>query len=142
MFCNSLQGISIDENNPTYRAIDGNLYSKDGKTFLKLCVSDKKIDLVIPDGVTSISAFAAYYCDDLTSVVIPETVNFIGGSAFSQCTSLSEAVFENTSGWCVIPQGGKFQSTKNLDKTELCVPTIAAEYLSQTYYSWEWHCEN
>ena len=50
--------------------------------------------------------------------------------------------FENTSGWCVIPQGGKFQSTKNLDKTELCVPTIAAEYLSQTYYSWEWHCEN
>ena len=142
MFCNSLQGISIDENNPTYRAIDGNLYSKDGKTFLKFCVSDEKIDLVIPDGVTSISAFAAYYCDDLTSVVIPETVNFIGESAFSQCTSLSEAVFENASGWRVIPQGGKFQSTKNLDKTELCVPTIAAEYLSQAYYSWEWHCEN
>ncbi len=42
----------------------------------------KITDLVIPDGVTSISDFAFYDCTDLTSLTIPNSVTNIGVCAF------------------------------------------------------------
>ena len=46
-------------------------------------------DLVIPDSVTSIGAYAFKGCTGLTSVTIPESVTSIGGAAFEGCTGLS-----------------------------------------------------
>ena len=42
----------------------------------------------IPDSVTSIGSYAFYRCTSLTSVTIPDSVTSIGGSAFQNCTSL------------------------------------------------------
>ncbi|MBO7304349.1 MAG: leucine-rich repeat domain-containing protein [Clostridia bacterium] len=42
-------------------------------------------ELIIPDGVTSISAYAFYTCSSLTSVTIPDSVTSIGSSAFYNC---------------------------------------------------------
>ncbi len=39
-------------------------------------------DVVIPEGVTSIGAWAFKYCSSLASVVIPEGVTSIGDEAF------------------------------------------------------------
>ena len=47
------------------------------------------VDLVIPDGVTSISNYAFSGCSSLTSITIPESVTSIGSSAFSKCTGLT-----------------------------------------------------
>lgn len=50
---------------------------------------EKKIRQVeIPNGVTSIGAYAFDYCTKLESVTIPNTVTSIGDLAFEQCTSL------------------------------------------------------
>ena len=46
-------------------------------------------NLVIPEGVTSISSYAFYGCSRLTSVTIPSSVTSIGGSAFSFCSGLT-----------------------------------------------------
>jgi hypothetical protein len=46
-------------------------------------------DLVIPDGITSISQYAFYNCSSLTSVSIPESVTSIGQYAFYNCSSLT-----------------------------------------------------
>ena len=46
-------------------------------------------DLVIPDGVESISGFAFYQCRSITSLHIPESVKTIGSSAFEDCTGLT-----------------------------------------------------
>jgi hypothetical protein len=49
---------------------------------------EKITDLVIPDGVKSISSEAFYNIKDLTSVTIPHSVSFIGSSAFGGCDNI------------------------------------------------------
>jgi hypothetical protein len=53
-------------------------------------------DLVIPDGVTSISDYAFYYCEALTSVNTGNTVTSIGGYAFVGCTNITTLTIGST----------------------------------------------
>lgn len=46
--------------------------------------------------ITSIGAYAFYYCTNLTSVSIPNTVLTIGDYAFNHCTGLTELVIPNS----------------------------------------------
>ncbi len=50
---------------------------------------EEVIDLVIPEGVTSISDYAFDYCTDLNSVTIPDGVTKIGNNAFRDCKSMT-----------------------------------------------------
>ena len=60
-------------------------------------------NLVIPEGVTSISRFAFYGCSGLTSVTIPSSVTSIGYSAFYGCSGLTTTVYTGTiAQWCSI----------------------------------------
>ena len=56
-----------------------------------LYINGQKVegDLIIPDGVTSISDYAFYNCSDLTNVTIPNSVTNIGSSAFYNCNKLT-----------------------------------------------------
>ena len=161
LFCQGMEGVTVDERNETYRSIDGNLYSKDGKTLVRLCVSTENVSLTVPEGVTTVAEGAAYYahnvtavtfpdslthiercafqfCDALESVTLPAGLVYIGPSAFSGCEQLIGAVFQTPSGWSVIPQGGKFQDTKTLREADLAAPATAAEYLTDAYDGREW----
>ena len=46
-------------------------------------------ELIIPDGVTSIGAYAFSGCDGLTSITIPDRVTSIGEGAFFNCWNLT-----------------------------------------------------
>lgn len=46
------------------------------------------VDLVIPDGVASITEYAFYYCKSIVSVTIPESVAFIRKTAFYGCDNI------------------------------------------------------
>jgi len=56
---------------------------------------EEVIDLIIPNGVTSISDGAFRGCTDLISVKISDSVTSIGESAFEGCGSLSSVDFPN-----------------------------------------------
>ena len=52
--------------------------------------------VTIPNSVTSIGAIAFYGCSSLTSVTIPNSVISIGDSAFYHCSSLTSIVIPNS----------------------------------------------
>lgn len=68
---------------------------------------EKITDLVIPDGVTTISPRAFYYCSSLTSISFPASVASIGNMAFDGCTNLSSVNISDIAAWCNIVFGGK-----------------------------------
>ena len=90
--CDSLTSITLDKDNTVYQSIDGNLYSKDGKTLIQYAIGKTATEFVIPEGVTTIGAYAFWNCSSLTSVVIPDSVTSIGSWAFSYCDSLTSVV--------------------------------------------------
>ena len=87
--CHSLTSITVSENNAAYKSIDGNLYTKDGKTIVQYAKGKTANSFTIPDGVTSIGDYAFYNCSRLISIVIPDGVTFIYESAFDYCASLT-----------------------------------------------------
>ena len=87
--CSSLTSITVDENNANYKSIDGNLYTKDGKTFIQYAIGKTDASFTIPDSVTSTGREAFEYCTSLTSITIPDSVTRIGDFAFRGCSSLT-----------------------------------------------------
>ena len=94
--CSSLTSIAVDANNANYKDIDGNLYSKDGKTLLRYAIGKTTTSFTIPDNVTSIGKSAFSGCDSLTSIEISNSVTNIGDDAFSGCDSLTSIEIPNS----------------------------------------------
>jgi len=94
--CGSLTSITVDANNPNYCSIDGNLYSKDGKTLIQYAIGKSATSFTIPNSVTSIGERAFYGCSSLTSITIPNSVTSIGEYAFYGCSSLTSITIPNS----------------------------------------------
>ena len=86
--CTSLQEINVDENNEYYQSIDGNLYSKDGKTLINYASAKQDTTFNIPEFVTCVAKGAFSGSKSLVTVLIPHSVMEIGSSAFYNCSSL------------------------------------------------------
>lgn len=52
--------------------------------------------LVIPETVTIINAYAFFNCQTITSVIIPSSVKFIDHDAFLHCSNLTNVYYEGT----------------------------------------------
>ena len=106
-FCDSLTSIEVDENNKQFKSIDGDIYTKNGKTFLMCATGKKELNIAkgttrvlsvrsrnltkvtIPNGVERIEFRAFNECYNLTSPIeLPDTVTYIGEQAFWQCYKL------------------------------------------------------
>ena len=108
-----LEEITVDEENPFYRAIDGVLFNKEGTTLLQYPCGRPGAEYVIPEGVTKLAwgAFlktgyletvrfpsslktindgSFYDCDSLISIDIPDTVQIIDVTAFIRCDNLKQ----------------------------------------------------
>lgn len=91
--CNNLKRITVDPNNPVYRAAGNCLIDRRNGVLLVGCQNS-----VIPtDGsVTSIYVFAFYKCEGLKSIVIPKGVTSIGYEAFYYCTNLTSVTISDS----------------------------------------------
>ena len=87
--CSSLTSIYYTGNVAGWCGISGlgNLMSASRTLY----IGGNKVDgnLTIPDGVTSIPAYAFYGCNALTSITIPDSVTTIGYAAFHGCSGLT-----------------------------------------------------
>ena len=134
-YCASLTEITVDESNKFYKSMDGNLYSKDGKTLIQYAIGKKDAIFEIPRGVTSIGNIAFADCSHLTEVVIPDSVELIDEYAFNNCRGLVSAKFEDKDTWTAVHTSMR-QSIISAD--DLADPAKAAGYLTYKYYSYKW----
>ena len=91
-----LLSITVAEGNPNYKSVDGNLLSKDGKTFIRFAVAKADVTLVIPKGVTKIDKKAVQGGRNLTTVILPEGVISIGERAFYECGGITKLVLPSS----------------------------------------------
>ncbi len=94
--CKRLTSIIVDEKNTKHKSIDGNLYTRDGKTLIQYAVGKSDNSFKIPNTVTSIGAFAFQDCSSLTSIEIPSSVTSIGAFAFRNCKNLTSVEIPNS----------------------------------------------
>ncbi|MBQ8505776.1 MAG: leucine-rich repeat domain-containing protein [Clostridia bacterium] len=129
-----LSNIIVDENNPYYMSLDGNVYTKDGSTIIRYATAKEQTSFIIPDSVTKIGDYAFNGATNLISVQVPQSVTMIGSYAFEDCTNLTSftipqsvnvidiniligceklesVVFEKTDGWYCDPKLGNKYGT-------------------------------
>ena len=94
--CTSLKNIVVNKNNQHYKSIDGNLYSKDGKTLIRYAIGKEEKSFTIPDFVTSIGYAAFEDSNFLESIFMPDSVTSVGSWAFSWCSSLKSIRLSNS----------------------------------------------
>ena len=105
--CSSLVEILVEESNTSFKSIDGDLYTKDGKTFIQYAQGKKQTSFALAEGVTSIGERAFSGCSSLTSITLPNSVTSIGDWAFEVCSSLTQVNYKGTEEqWNKIQIGG------------------------------------
>ena len=94
--CQSLSEIAVSDQNPSYKSIDGNLFSRDGRDLLQYAIGHERSSYRIPEGTVEIFAEAFAYAPNLTEVVFSDSVEVIGHMAFICCENLQSIDFGNS----------------------------------------------
>lgn len=84
---NVIGAYEVPEGHPVYRAVDGVLFSSDGKTLLAYPNGRKDTHYDVPKGVEAIAA-QAFRSEYLQTVSLPIGLRSVGDYAFSGCTRL------------------------------------------------------
>ncbi|MBR7101257.1 MAG: leucine-rich repeat domain-containing protein [Clostridia bacterium] len=100
----NIKFFTVGKNNTAFKAVNGDLYSKDGSVLIKFTFDSNNFNNVkIEEGTKIISSYAFYrsniYCP--TSITIPSSVEVIGPHAFGNWKMLENAIFEDPDGWSI-----------------------------------------
>ncbi|MBQ7873212.1 MAG: leucine-rich repeat domain-containing protein [Clostridia bacterium] len=114
--CYKLETINVDENNPYYVSIDGNLYSKDETVFVRYCGGKPETSFDVPESVTVIGGCAFAGSNNLTFISMTDKVTSIGGGAFYECDKLVKVdLSENVT----VISNGMFEGCQSLGEVIL-----------------------
>ena len=86
--CTAITAITVAEDNPAYRSIDGVVFSKDGRRLIAYPTS-KHGAYTIPHGVTHIDDTAFQSSRNLPDIAIPASLTDFDHSAFQGCSELT-----------------------------------------------------
>lgn len=116
-----VSAFEVASGNASYASVDGNLYSKDGKSLIKYASGKKETRFVLPEGVESIGV-DAIVSGTLTEIVLPVSVRYIALGGISS-SALSSLIFGEPSGWETI-------FYEPIDSRNLSDPQIAARFVN------------
>lgn len=111
-FCTSLQEISVDPNNETFKSVNGALYNRNGDLLtypknrdeIQILPETKYAEAIalahasyrkvkVPEGVRTFGYWQFEACKNLEVVELPKTLENISGGTFKDCESLSRVIF-------------------------------------------------
>jgi hypothetical protein len=105
--CEGLEEIWVDEDNSSYKSLDGNLYTKDGTVLLQYAIGKKNTEFILPDTVRTVAfraisdAFFLEYIDLNNAIFIKKKAMYYAISLkkvkFKSEASFGDQVFEHTS---------------------------------------------
>lgn len=124
---NNCLKFTVDSNNKYFQAINGDLYSKDGKTLVSATGSSMT---KIPSFVEVIGGDAFCGNNHIVDITIPATVKKISYAAFASCKNLRNVIIEGN-GLTTI-ESRAFQTTK------LISLNIPASVTSFSYDAFDW----
>lgn len=87
--CHNLKEINVASANKNYKSVDGNLYSKDGSTFIQYALGKTDEEFTIPTSVTKIADLAFASSKYLTNVKLHQNVSEVGFYAFRDSQQLT-----------------------------------------------------
>lgn len=124
---NNCLKFTVDSNNKYFQAINGDLYSKDGKTLVSATGSSMT---KIPSFVEVIGGDAFCGNDHIVDITIPATVKKISYAAFASCKNLRNVIIEGN-GLTTI-ESRAFQTTKLIS---LNIPSSVTSF---SYDAFDW----
>lgn len=86
--CEAVQYFSVDADNKYFRAVDGNLYTKDMRTLVAYAPENRNESFVLPAGVQNIEDSALSECRYIKYFTASKELEKIGDFAFSSCSGL------------------------------------------------------
>lgn len=86
--CPALEKITIPEDHPVYKVIDGVLFNQEEKILLCYPAGKKDKEYQIPEG-TEILGYGAFSDSKLSKITLPDSITTIDG-AFLKCNNLKE----------------------------------------------------
>lgn len=92
--CTNLSRLTVAEENASYKSIDGNLYTEDGKTLLLYAAGKADESFAVSESVDTIYSYAFKDAVNLKNVDFTNVKN-IGGNAFEGCVNLEAVDFSN-----------------------------------------------
>ncbi len=91
----SASAIYVDSGNETYKAEDGILFTKDGKTLIQYPGAKQTTEYTVPDSVTELGQYAFYINDNIENVTIASGVSKIANYNFRKCNNLKSVTVLN-----------------------------------------------
>ena len=132
--CDSLSNVYISDLAAWCNISFGGIYSNPMWSAQHLYLNNELVtEVVIPDGVTNISEWAFYNCDDITNITISNGVTNIGQYAFSGCNNLKSIFIPNS----VTSIGfSAFEKCSNLESITLPFVGAYKDGTSNTYFGY------
>ncbi|MDO4544060.1 MAG: leucine-rich repeat protein [Clostridia bacterium] len=91
----NLTTITVSEDNLYYKAVDGVLFTKDGKTLVSYPKGRAIKSYTVPDGTETIGAYAFSDCNNLIEIEMGDSVETISSCAFESCKNLARITIGN-----------------------------------------------
>ena len=94
--CRSLKTIDVAKDNPSYREIDGALFTSDMSILIGYPSGKTDTTYIVPNGVKYVGDWVFSECYRLVNITLPDELLIIGGSAFYACTGLKSITIPNS----------------------------------------------
>ncbi len=104
--------------------------------FKKLYLNNKVVrDLVIPEGVSTIGAYAFCFCVQLRNITLPDSLTSIGTCAFDSCTITSITIPANINSIGEFAFKGCGQLVEVVNKSKLSITAGSSENGNVAYFA-------